>query len=504
MNAPPKATPENSMGAKRNPRVVVVGAGMSGIMAAIKMHEAGINDLTIYEKADKVGGTWRDNRYPGLSCDVPAHLYTYSFETNPDYSHRYARGPEIHAYFERVARKYNLYANIKFNAELVKAEYKDARWHLETQNGDTDVADIVISACGVLHHPQYPNIDGMDDFKGAMFHSARWDDDLDLSGKRVAIIGTGATSVQMFPHIQKIASKLSLFQRTAQWVFPLFDREYSAKDKMRLRKHRWLANALRSFYGKIFFDWFFGPAVIGNKPLLKLIAWGCLRNLEKNVKDPELRERLRPDYQAACKRLIFGRGFYEALQESNAELVTDHIERFEANGIRTQDGRLHEMDVIILATGFKAHNFMRPMHMIGENGITIDQAWENGAQAHRAIATPGFPNYFMLIGPNSPIGNYSLITISELQMDYIMQLIDLWRSGSAHEIEPRVDATQRFNEDIKKSMAGTIWVTGCKSWYIDKHGNPAMWPWSFKRFRKEMAQPQLDEFEIRTAEAATD
>ena len=496
MNAELQVHRELPPGIKRNPTVVVVGAGMSGLLAAIQMHAAGITDVTIYEKADKIGGTWRDNRYPGLTCDVPAHAYTYSFEPNPDFSHRYAHGPEIYAYFERVANKYNLYDNIRFNAELVKAEYKDSRWYLETKNGEAVEADIVICASGVLHHIQYPNIDGLDSFAGDMFHTARWDESVDLTHKKVGLLGTGSTAVQITPQVQKIAKKLTLFQRTAQWIYPTPDRAYTEKHKERLRKHPWLASWLRGFYSKVFFDWFFAKAVIGHQPLLKFISWTCRRNLESKVTDPELREKLRPTYQAACKRLIFANGFYEALQQPNAELVTEHIERIEPAGIRTEDGRLHELDVLVLATGFKPHNFMRPMEMIGEHGLTIDEAWENGAQAHRAIALPGFPNFFMLIGPNSPIGNFSLITIAEAQMDYIMQLVNVWREGKATAIKPRDDAAARFNQAIKNAMGGTIWVTGCQSWYIDKHGNPAMWPWSIGQFREDMKRPRLSEFEL--------
>lgn len=484
--------------AKREPKVVIIGAGMSGLLAAVKLHEAGIRDVVLYEKSDAVGGTWRDNRYPGLSCDVPAHLYTYSFEPNPDYSRRFAHGAEIRAYFERVARKYNLESIIKFNCELTDAAYRNSQWHLKTRAGDEVVADIVISASGVLHHPQYPDIDGLEDFEGPLFHSARWDDEARLENRRVAVIGTGSTAVQMTPHLQRVAKKYLLFQRTPQWVYPLFDREYSDRVKQRVAKRPWLLGLVRGLYSKVFFDWFFARAVIGNKWLLGLTQWVCRRHLESKVADPKLRERLRPNYQAGCKRLIFASGFYEALQKDNAALITEGIERIEPRGIRTVDGQLHEVDAIILATGFKPHNFMRPMSMVGEGGKTIEQAWQAGAQAYRSIAIPGFPNFFMLIGPNSPIGNYSLISISEIQMDYIAQLIELWRDGKAQEIAPTAAASEQFNQAVKKAMKGTVWSSGCQSWYLDNNGNPAMWPWSFERFREEMSRPDLSEFVLKT------
>jgi len=488
-------------GARRNPRVIVIGAGMSGLLAAIKLHESGVTDVVIYEKGNRIGGTWRDNHYPGLACDVPAHMYTYSFEPNPDYSHRYARGPEIYAYFERVARKYNLLNDICFNTELTSAVYEDGRWRVTTARGECDVADFLICATGVLHHPQLPDIPGLASFAGSSFHTARWDDGVALAGKRVGIIGTGSTAVQIVPQVQKLAGHLSLFQRTPQWIFPLPDRRYGAAQKDRLRRHPWLASLLRGAFSKVF-EWTFARAVIGNKLLLDFLAWGCRRHLETKVQDPILREKLRPDYQAACKRLIFGTGFYEAMQMPNAELVTDGIECITATGVRTRDGRLHELDVLVFATGFKAANFMRPMRLLGEGGVSIDDAWAESVQAYRSIGVPGFPNWFLLIGPNSPIGNYSLITISEIQMDYILQLIELWREGRADAIVPRVEACARFNAALKAAMGGTVWVTGCKSWYLDANGNPAMWPWTFERFRREMAHPALADFELRAPAAA--
>lgn len=502
MNAEARFDTNPARAGRRNPRVIVIGAGMSGLLAAIRLHEAGIDDVLVCEKASRLGGTWRDNRYPGLSCDVPAHMYTYSFEPNPDYSRRYASGAEINAYFERVAHKYNLLRDIRFDCEIVRGEYRDSRWTLTTAEGERLEADFVIGATGVLHHPSWPDIPGLADFQGACFHTARWDESVDLRGKRVGLVGTGSTAVQIVPEVQKLAARLHLFQRTPQWIFPLPNRAYGERARARLRRHPWLAGWLRGAYSKLF-EWTFARAVVGNKALLGFIAWMCRYHLESKVRDPVLREKLRPAYQAACKRLIFGTGFYEALQQPNAELVTAGIERVEPTGVRTADGRLHELDVLVLATGFQAHAFMRPMELVGEKGLTLAEAWADGARAYRSVALPGFPNFFMLIGPNSPIGNYSLITIAELQVDYVMQLIELWRSGRADAIAPREEPTRRFNEALRAAMPGTVWVTGCKSWYLDDHGHPAMWPWSFERFRAEMAHPQLAEFALQQAEPAS-
>lgn len=495
MNAAQQVKPEIPRGAgDRQPKVVIIGAGMSGILMGIKLREAGIDNFTLYEKADRVGGTWRDNTYPGLSCDVPAHMYTYSFEANPDYSHRYARGPEIYRYFDKVSKKYNLLPHIKFNKELVSAKYENGRWQLTTQDGEVTTADFLISACGVLHHPSYPDIAGLDSFAGTKFHTARWDHSVDLKGKRIGIIGTGSTSAQIVPKVVDVAGKLSLFQRTPQWMFPLPDKQFSEDEKNRMRESPFLPKLVRKLWS-FAFEYTFARAVIGNPLLLQFIAWSCRRNLDQ-VKDPILKRKLTPDYKAACKRLIFCSDFYPAIQRPNAELVTAGIDRIDPKGIVTKDGKLHELDVLVLATGFKPHNFMRPMQMVGENGVTLDQAWENGAQAYRSIGIPGFPNFFMLIGPNSPIGNYSLITIAEIQANYILQLIGLYRQGKCAAIAPKAEATRRFNEAIKGAMKGTVWVTGCKSWYLDKNGNPAMWPWTFARFRHEMSTPQLAEFQL--------
>lgn len=477
-------------------RLAIIGAGMAGILSAIKLNEAGLTDFTVYEKGDQLGGTWRENTYPGLACDVPSHLYSYSFALTPEWSRRFSPGPEIRAYFERVAREHNVMEHVSFDNEVTRCTFTNGRWQLETANGDRDEVDVVIAATGVLHHPRYPDIEGLDTFEGAMFHSARWDHGVSIDDARVGIIGTGSTAVQMVSAIVDRASKLTLFQRTAQWIMPQENPEYSEEEKAAFRADPDRLPALHTQLGEMF--GLFANAVIdAESPEIKMIEEACRANLENNVHDPELREKLRPDYRAACKRLIISPDFYDAIQRPHAELVTEGIDRIEAAGVRTRDGKLHELDVLVLATGFKADAFMRPMQMAGRDGHTLEQVWAKRPNAYLSISIPEFPNFFMLNGPNGPVGNFSLIEVAELQFAYVMQLIDLLREGACHEISASPDAMAEFEAARTAAAQKTVWVTGCRSWYLDDRGIPATWPWSFDRFRQEMRAPALANFDCR-------
>jgi cation diffusion facilitator CzcD-associated flavoprotein CzcO len=396
--------------------------------------------------------------------------------------------------FRGRGEKYDVESRIKYNTEITRARFENGRWHLECGDGALDVVDIILSAAGVLHHPVYPDIAGLDDFAGAVFHSARWDHDAPLDGRRIGIIGTGSTAVQITADLVGRVAHLSLFQRTAQWVFPQANPAFSEQEKDVFRNEAGAMDALHAALTRLFADTF-GEAVIGDEEQMKNIEEACQANLDR-VTDPELKARLTPDYQAACKRLIVSDEFYEAIQQPNAELVTDAILRVEPGGVRTADGRLHPLDVLVLATGFDGHSFMRPMDLTGRDGVELSDFWAETTTAHRSISLPGFPNFFMLVGPNSPIGNFSLVDISEKQLAYIMQLIDLWRDGTANEISAKVDAMTAFNATIKDAMKDTVWVTGCQSWYLDKNGNPAMWPFPYDKFCADMTAPILDEFDL--------
>jgi len=476
-------------------RCAVIGAGMAGILAAIKLTEAGISDFTVYEKADRVGGTWRENTYPGLSCDVPSHLYSYSFALTSEWSYRFAPGPEIEAYLERVAAEHGVMERVRFGDAVSRCEFSDGRWHLTTAAGHHDDVDLVIAATGVLHHPKYPDIDGLDTFGGAMFHSARWDHDVPLDGARVGIIGTGSTAVQIVSSIVDRVAHLSLFQRTAQWIMPQDNPAYTAADRAEFREHPERLATLHQNLSDMF-DVFANAVIDSGSAEIKMIEQACLANLENNVHDPELRERLRPTYRAACKRLIISPDFYDAIQRPNAQLVTDPIERIEPVGVHTKDGRLHELDVLVLATGFKADAFMRPMDIIGRNGTTLDQAWTPRPEAYLSISVPDFPNFFMLNGPNGPVGNFSLIEVAEIQFQYILQLVEHIRSGACREIGAKHDALIEFEHAREEAAQHTVWVTGCRSWYLDDRGLPAVWPWSFVRFREQMKTPDPAAYEF--------
>ena len=477
-------------------RFAIIGAGMSGILAAIKLHEAGLDDYTIYEKADRPGGTWRENTYPGISCDVPSHLYSYSFEPNPDWSHVYAPGNEIQAYFEGVARKHGVEKRIRCGEEITKCAFTAGRWHVETKRGHRDAVDFVIAATGVLHHPNLPEIEGLESFEGAVFHSARWDHRVPLEARRVGIVGTGSTAVQIVSALVDRVAKLDLFQRTAQWIMPGMNPAYGEQELAEFRREPQRMRTLHSDLSRLFAASFSNAVVNANSPGMKLIEDTCRANLENNVSDAALRERLRPSYRAACKRLIFSPDFYAAIQRPNAELVTDGIVRVEPRGVRTRDGRLHELDVLVLATGFRADRFMRPIEVIGRGGVRLDDVWAKRPSAYLSISIPGFPNLFMLNGPNGPVGNFSLIEVAELQFGYIAQLIERVRAGECREISPTESATIRFDAERCEAAKSTIWTTGCRSWYLDDRGIPASWPWSFDKFREEMAAPRLDAYEL--------
>ncbi len=479
----------------RNPSVVIIGAGMTGILLTIKLREAGISDLTILEKTDRLGGTWRENTYPGVACDVPAHMYTYSFEPNPEWSHRYAHGHEIQAYFERVARKYGVINSIDFNEAVTSCEYHEGRWTVQTSKGRTLSADFVINATGILHHPVKPEFTGMQKFAGPIFHTAEWDHSVDLTGKKVAIIGTGSTAAQVIPEIAKVVDRLAVFQRSPQWVLPMGNKEFSDKSKARWRKNPNRVRRLRQLY-RWGLSHLVTKAVTGHKVQNALLTFICKQYMKFAVKDPVLSSKITPDFAVGCKRLVISNTFIPTLQRDNVDVVTDGIAEFNTHGIQTPCGHQVDADVIILSTGFNPTAYMRPMNLKGRDGLDIDAVWENKIRTYRSLCIRGFPNNFLMLGPNAPIGNFSVIEMSEVQTRYILKIMERWRQCEFDAIEVKESAVERFAAYMKEGLARTVWVGGCNSWYLDKDGDPILWPYTFERWEQELKEPQMDDFEL--------
>ena len=471
---------------------------MAGMLAAIKLLQRGQRNLVLYEKGATVGGTWRENTYPGLTCDVPSHSYCYSFELNPDWSRTLPPGEEVQAYFEAVKEKYRLTKWIRFNEEVESCVFDAGRWHLTTSRGTRDIADVIIAATGVLHHPRYPDIDGMDRFEGDIFHSARWDHSVSLDGRDLAIIGTGSTGVQLVSALAGRARRLVHFQRTPQWIQPVENRPFGREEIERFRVD---PDALRAMhYDDILeanIERFSEAITKPDSAAMEEIEQFLRLHLEESIADEALKEKIRPRYRAACKRLIYSPDFYQAIQKPGVEVIVEDVTRIESQGIRTEDGSLHEFDVVVLATGFHADRFMRPMDIRGRGGVSLDDAWKVKPVAYLSISIPDFPNLFMLNGPNGPVGNFSLIEIAECQWGYIEGLLARLQAGSCKEISVRPRAMDEYEKARAGQAKRTIFASGCDSWYLDAEGVPATWPWTRHQFKQAMQSPDFNGFDLR-------
>jgi cation diffusion facilitator CzcD-associated flavoprotein CzcO len=471
---------------------------MAGILAGVKLRERGETDIIILEKAGSVGGTWRENRYPGLTCDVPAHAYTFSFAPNPEWSAYYAPGPEIRAYFEGLVSRYGLAPYLKLNREVIACSFDDAsaQWRITDAAGEVWIADVLIAASGVLHHPNIPEIEGRASFAGACFHSAQWNDDAKLDGARVGVIGSGSTGVQIVTALADRAKRVVHLQRSPQWIMPVPFFLYTDAERQAFRDNPALIDEIR--YSKEYWATVhrFTDAIVNvDGPEMAEIEAICRENLEASIKDPVLRETLRPKYRAACKRLIYSWSYYDAVQKPSVAVDTGAIACIEPKGVRMREGTLHELDSIVLATGFRADRFIRPTQVLGLDGASLDDAWSVRPTAHYAVAIPGFPNFFMLNGPTGPVGNFSLIDIAEAQWAYIDQLIDTLRHG-ARMVQPKAQAHASYEARRIDAAKRTIFGSGCSSWYLDATGVPSSWPWSYQAFIDAMKTPDIGEFEL--------
>lgn len=490
--------------AGRPPRIAIIGAGFSGIGALIKLRERGYTDLTCFEKADRIGGTWRDNRYPGLSCDVPSHWYSYSFERNPNWSHRFSYGPEIWAYMNGVADKYDVKRHIRLNTAVSDLTYLGPQWRLTTDGGETELYDIVIAATGVLVNPAYPDIRGLESFAGETWHSARWRDDVSLKGKRVGIVGTGSTACQIVGAVAGDVGHLDVFQRTPHWVAPLPQRRYTRAWKWALRHTPGLQSVIRRLY-RWYTEETFGKATMGDARQQRLVQRQCERHLARQIPDPTLRAKLTPDYKATCKRLIICSDFYPALMRDNVDLVTEGIEEVVPEGIKTRDGAVRNLDILVLATGFRAADFILPTTVTGENGVDLGAFWRGSPRAHRALTFPGFPNLFMLEGPTGVFGNTSIIDVSEHQIAYVGACLDKMREDKAAVFAPKQEAYDSYNAYLSEGIPQTTWATGgCDSWYLDASGVANIYPYPPKQYRNDMLNPDFAEYRLEAvAETAT-
>ncbi len=470
----------------KSPRVLIIGAGIAGILMGIKLRQRGRTDFTILEKAETLGGTWRDNQYPGAACDVPAHLYVYSFAPNPAWRSRYAKAPEIWQYYRDQAKRNGVLPHIEYGKEVATCEYASNGWTVTTKDGGTYHADVVITGVGRLHQPNLPEIAGAANFAGPSFHSARWDHSINLDDKRIGIIGGGSTGVQITAELAGKVPALTLFQRTPQWVFPLPDAPVPLKKRL---KYHLLPGAAKRQYRKLEaeIDERAGRAALDAS--VRAVTEKLCRDGLASVRDPELRAKLTPDYEVGCKRLVISGTFYDAIQKPGVELVTGGIDHIEERGVVTKDGELHEVDLLVYATGFKAHAFLRPIRLTGEGGISLEDVWEDLPLNYRTVAIPHMPNFFMLNGPYSPGGSASVVGIIEVQVGYVMQLLS-HIADKAVQLAPKEDATRRWLDGVRDIARQTVWATGgCNSWYLDKTGTPAYNPVSITELKASMAEP---------------
>ncbi|GAA2379600.1 NAD(P)/FAD-dependent oxidoreductase [Nonomuraea africana] len=475
------------------PGIVIIGSGFAGIGMAIKLKEAGYHDFVILEKAEDLGGTWRDNTYPGCACDVPSHMYSYSFELNPGWSRMFSPQEEIWEYLRACGWKYGIDSHIRYGRHVVSLEYLGREWEITTADGETMRANAVISAIGALHIPKFPEIEGR--FAGPSFHSAEWDHTVDLKGKRVAVIGTGASAIQFVPRIATEAAHLTLFQRTPPWIHPKPDFAVPPVMRQALR----LPGASRTLRNGIY--WALETRALGfavDPRLMKVHELVALRHLERQVPDPELRRKLTPDYTIGCKRILISSDYYPALTRENVSLVTDGIAELREHAVVDATAREHPADVVIYGTGFKVTDALQEQRIVGREGLKIQDAWQDGIEAYYGIATAGFPNLFFLLGPNTGLGHNSVVFMIESQVRYVMDCLRLLSRTGARAIDVRPERQRAFNERLQERLNRLVWTEGgCRSWYLDEHGvNRTTWPGFTFEYWARTRKMKPDAFEL--------
>jgi cation diffusion facilitator CzcD-associated flavoprotein CzcO len=467
-------------------RVLVVGAGFGGLAMAIKLDEAGETDFLVIERGDDVGGTWRDNSYPGAACDVPSQLYSYSFAPNPKWSRSFSPQPEIQAYIQEVAERSGTLDHFRFRTELLAAAWDEQaqHWQVQTSAGDLTAGSIV-SAAGALSDPKNPDVEGFESFTGEVFHSARWNHDYDLAGKRVAVIGTGASAIQIVPQVAPQAAHLDVYQRTAPWVIPRRDRPYTRVERFAFRHLPVVGKAYRTgvYWGRESMV----PAFVWSSRLAAPARRAARLNIARGIEDPVLRAKVTPHFELGCKRVLISNDYYPALARDDVDLVTEPIAAITPTGIRTRDGTHHDVDVLVVATGFHTTDMPLAQRVVGRDGLRLaDHFAEVGMQAYKGATVHGYPNLFLIVGPNTGLGHSSMVFMIEAQVAYAVDAIRTMRARRVVTVEPVAAAQARWNDDLQRRMRRTVWSTGgCSSWYLDAHGrNVMLWPrttYTFKR-----------------------
>jgi cation diffusion facilitator CzcD-associated flavoprotein CzcO len=474
-----------SNGRPRRPSVAIVGGGFGGVGAATVLARAGYEDVTVFEKRDRVGGVWEANTYPGAACDIPSHLYEFSFAPNA-WSRRYSPGTEIRAYIEGVARRFGVLDTVRTSTEVKGAAWDEAagRWRLETSAGPHE-ADVLLAACGQLSVPRVPPIPGLDEFEGPAFHTAEWRHDVDLAGKRVAVIGTGCSAIQVVPAIQPEVAQLDVYQRSPGWTFPKGDHPYSPRARALFRRFPALRRLDRAAV-QAFQE--FGAMAMTDRPwLLPILRAIAKRQIRAAIDDPELRRTLTPSDEVGCKRIMLTDEWYPTLTRPNVELVAERVEAVTATGVRSAAGE-RPADAIVLATGFASHDFVAPMEIAGRGGRTLDEAWGEVPRAYLGLTVPEFPNMFLLYGPNTNGGTGSVVNTIECGLGHVLAALRELERGGARTIEVRPEAADAFDRELRAALAQSVWHSGCSNWYVDEHGNdPSNWPWTWGEYRRRTA-----------------
>lgn len=468
-------------------KIVVVGGGFGGVGAVAMLRRAGYDDVTVFERAERVGGVWHHNTYPGAACDVPSHLYEFSFAPNHQWSRRYAPQAEIQAYLEDVARSHGVFDRIRTGTEVKRADWDEQRekWVLQTSAGPHE-ADILLTACGQLSVPKVPPIPGLDSFGGPAFHTASWRHDVELAGRRVAVVGTGCSAIQAVPAIQPTVAQLDVYQRSPGWTFPRMDFAYKERTKRLLARFPALQRLDRR--ANFAFHELGAAAMTGSSWILPAFrAIGRLQ-INRTIKDPELRRKVTPSDQIGCKRVMLTDDWYPALAEPNVELVTDRIAEITPDGVRTESGVERQADVLVLATGFDAHRFVAPMEIVGRDGRTLAEEWAGVPRAYLGLSVPAFPNMFLIYGPNTNGGTGSVIYTIESGVRHVISALRELDTRAARTIEIRREAADAFDRNLRAALERTVWHTGCTSWYVDEQGNdPNQWPWLWSTYKRRTA-----------------